>query len=241
MATTNSVIESMVNHIVLPPRLPGRDDRNEGLESAIIDHLITASRSMRSITRDKLSENWDWIRRSLETAKLLNTRGRLSRDTLLSEFQSLQKNIYLILNIAEQNAALLIYRSEERVVFEAFETSASAQDVMAAENALEWSFPGYAVDLPLSTFNESSFLEELAVFLEQSSTESIKRFAARTSKAGSLVIEERDTASCALISQMLMTLLEGNGRRVYPTILKKRIRDDVLWFNAAKPWRRNPI
>ncbi|TGO19500.1 hypothetical protein BTUL_0004g01400 [Botrytis tulipae] len=241
MATTNSVMESLVNHIVLPPRLPGRDDRNEGLESAIIDHFITASRSMRGITRDKLSENWDWIRRSLETAKLLNNRGRLSRDTLLSEFQSLQKNVYLILNIAEQNAALLIYRSEERVVFEAFETSASAHDVMAAENALEWSFPGYAVDLPLSTFNESSFLEELAVFLEQSSTESIKRFAARTSKARSLIIEERDTASCALISQMLMTLLEGNGRRVYPTILKKRIRDDVLWFNAAKPWRRNPF
>ncbi|KAF7931332.1 hypothetical protein BELL_0384g00070 [Botrytis elliptica] len=241
MATTNSVMESLVNHIVLPPRLPGRDDRNEGLESAIIDHFITASRTMRSITRDKLSENWDWIRRSLETAKALNARGRLSRDTLLSEFQSLQKNVYLILNIAEQNAALLIYRSEDRVVFESFETSASAQNVMAAENALEWSFPGYAVDLPLSTFNESSFLEELAVFLEQSSTESIKRFAARTCKAGSLVIEERDTASCALISQMLMTLLEGNGRRVYPTILKKRIRDDVLWFNAAKPWRRNPF
>lgn len=57
-----------------------------------------------------MSENWDWIRRSLETAKLLNARGRLSRDTLLSEFQSLQKNVCLILNIAEQNAALLIYR-----------------------------------------------------------------------------------------------------------------------------------
>lgn len=57
-----------------------------------------------------MSENWDWIRRSLETAKLLNARGRLSRDTLLSEFQSLQKNVCLILNIAEQNAGLLIYR-----------------------------------------------------------------------------------------------------------------------------------
>ncbi|ATZ54876.1 hypothetical protein BCIN_11g01980 [Botrytis cinerea B05.10] len=241
MATTNSIMESLVSHIVLPPRLPGKDDRNEGLESAIVDHFIVASRAMRSITRDKMSENWDWIRRSLETAKLLNARGRLSRDTLLSEFQSLQKNVCLILNIAEQNAGLLIYRCEERIVFESFETSASAQDVMAAENALEWSFPGYTVDIPLSTFSEPTFLKELAIFLEQSSTESIKRFAARTSKAGSLVIEERDTASCALISQMLMTLLEGNGRRIYPKILKKRIRDDVLWFNAAKPWRRNPL
>lgn len=112
---------------------------------------------------------------------------------------------------------------------------------MAAQNALEWDFPGYAVEIPLSTFNQPQFLEELALFLEQASTESIKQFAARTTKAGSLVIEARDTPSCALISQMLMTLLEGNGRRIYPSILKKRVRDDVLWFNAEKPWRRNAL
>lgn len=242
MATsTNPIMESLINHIVLPPRLPGRDDRNEKLENGLIDHFITASKAMRDITNDKLSENWDWVRRSLETAKVLNARGKLTKATLLSEFRSLQQNVYLILNIAEQNAALLIHCIEERVVFECMETSASAEDVLDAENALEWDFPGYAVDVPLSTFRQPDFLEELAVFLEQASTESIKRFAARTFKAGSLIIEARDSASCALISQMLMTLLEGNGRRIYPSILKKRVRDDVVWFNAEKPWRRNPL
>ncbi|KAJ8061235.1 hypothetical protein OCU04_010307 [Sclerotinia nivalis] len=242
MATSaNPIMESLINHIVLPPRLPGMEDRNEQLENVLIDHFITASKTMRDITNDKLSENWDWVRRSLETAKVLNARGKLTKATLLSQFRSLQQNVYLILNIAEQNAALLIYCIEERVIFECMETSASTEDVLAAENALEWDFPGYAVDVPLSTFRQPDFLEELAIFLEQASTESIKRFAARTYKAGSLIIEARDTASCALISQMLMTLLEGNGRRIYPSILKKRVRDDVVWFNAEKPWRRNPL
>ncbi|ESZ96422.1 hypothetical protein SBOR_3154 [Sclerotinia borealis F-4128] len=244
MATTmNSLLESLICHVALPPRLPGKEDRHDQLESAIMDHFITASKSMRDITSDETSKNWDWIRRSLEAAKLLNARGRLSKNSLLSEFQTLQQNVYLILNVVEQNAALLIYRSKsgDRVVFEAFETSARAEDVLAAKNALEWDFPGYAVDIPLSTFERQDFLEQLATFLEQASTESIKRFAARTNKAGSLATEARNTVSCALITQMLMTLLEGNGRRIYPSILKKRVQDDVLWFDAEKPWRRSPL
>ncbi|RAL63868.1 hypothetical protein DID88_003511 [Monilinia fructigena] len=244
MATsTNELLEVLINHVVLPPRLPGKEDRYDQLESALLDHFITASKTMRGLTIDGISKNWGWICRSLKVAKFLNAQGRLSKNSLLHAFHNLQQNVYLILNVVEQNAALLIHlsKSGDRVVFEAFETSACAEDVLAAENALEWDFPGCAVDIPLSTFCQKEFLEELATFLEQASTESIKRFAAKANKAGCLTTEARNTVSCALITQMLMTLLEGNGRRIYPSILKKRIRDDVLWFNAKKPWRRNPF
>jgi hypothetical protein len=104
---------------------------------------------------------------------------------------------------------------------------------------LQWDFPGCAVAIPYSVFDNTSFQENLAALLEQASTESIKRFAARTNKAGSFTFESRDTVDPSFITQMLMTLLEANGRRVFPRLLRKRVRDDVCWTDGAeKPWRR---
>ncbi|KAF7513903.1 hypothetical protein GJ744_006517 [Endocarpon pusillum] len=40
---------------------------------------------------------------------------------------------------------------------------------------------------------------------------------------------------------MLMTMLEANGHRVFPTLLRKHVRDDVCWTDGAeRPWRRCP-
>ncbi len=39
-----------------------------------------------------------------------------------------------------------------------------------------------------------------------------------------------------------MPLLEVNGKRISPKILKKRVRDDVCWADGTeKPWRRCPF
>ncbi|QSZ28812.1 hypothetical protein DSL72_003317 [Monilinia vaccinii-corymbosi] len=247
MATsTNALLESLINHIVLPPRLPGTEDKNELLGVELMGRFIAAAKVMRDIKGNDLSKNWDWIRRSLEIAKFLNAQGSLTKASLLSEFRDLQPNVILMLYVLEQNAALLISRNtsaqgQHQVLFEVFETSPASEAVLAAENALQWDFPGYSVEIPFSTFEQSSFLEELAKFLEKASTESIKQFTAKTIKAGSKVVETRDTSDCAIISSCLMTLLEANGRRVFPPVLRKRVRDDVCWFDSAKPWRRHPL
>lgn len=130
----------------------------------------------------------------------------------------------------------------ESAIIEAFEASPLSEKVLASENALQWDFSGCAIAVPFSEFANSAFQDSLAEFLEQASTESIKRFAAHTNKAGSLVFECRDTVDPALITQMLMTLLEVNGHRVFPPLLRKRVRDDVCWTDGArKPWRRLPF
>ena len=98
------------------------------------------------------------------------------------------------------------------------------------------------MSIPASTFTKQSFQEEFAACVSQASKESIKRFAARTNRAGSFVIETRDTVDPALITSMLMTVLEVNGARSFPPILRKRVRDDVCWSDGArKPWRRSPF
>ncbi len=138
------------------------------------------------------------------------------------------------------NTVLPLSAQGEIVIFEAFEVSPLSEKVLAAENALQRDFPGCAVTIPYSEFVKASFQDHLAAFLEQASTESIKRFAAHASKAGSFAYESRDTVDPSLITQMLMTLLEVNGHRIFPPLLRKRVRDDVCWTEGAeKPWRRS--
>ena len=96
--------------------------------------------------------------------------------------------------------------------------------------------------MTVSEFNNESFQNSLAAFLEQASTQSVKQFAAQVNKAGSSVYESRDTVDPCLITQMLMTLLEANGHRILPTLLRKRVRDDVCWSEGGeKPWRRSAL
>ena len=98
------------------------------------------------------------------------------------------------------------------------------------------------MSVPFAQFSATSFQKELCVFLEQASTESIKKFAAQTTKAGSNAFESRETVDPAIITELLMTLLEAIGKRVPPAVLAKRVRDEVYWENGAeKPWRRSPI
>lgn len=121
-----------------------------------------------------------------------------------------------------------------------FEASPRNEDVLAADNALQWDFPGSACAIPLATFNDDGFQVGLADFLELASLESTKAFGAQSFKAGVESYENRNTGDPAIISSLLMAVLEENGRRLSTPFLRKRVRDDICWSTACKPWRRSP-
>ncbi|KAI9047595.1 hypothetical protein LZ554_008308 [Drepanopeziza brunnea f. sp. 'monogermtubi'] len=241
-------LEAVFNHVSLPPRLPGRQEGNlDRIDRALVERVLDAVARLSPILANNALEP---LRRSLQACKHVNTGGRLAKSSLLTAFRELPVNPtdFLLLHVAEQNAALIIRCQKEdahgeEIIFEAFEASPVSEDVLAAEGALQWDFPGNAVAIPLDTFNDPKFQEELATFLEKASVESIKRFAARAKKAGSSAYESRGTVDPSLVTQMLMSLLaEIGGRRVFPTLLRKHVRDDVLWENGSeKPWRRSPF
>lgn len=130
--------------------------------------------------------------------------------------------------------------SFSQVIIEAFEASPRSKDVLASTTLL-WDFPGTTVAIPKAIFSEPSFQNELAGFLDQASTESVKQFGAQTIKSGTVVFEARDTCDPSLITQVLMTLLEGNGAQIKSNILQKRVRDEVCFIRGDKPWRRSPF
>ncbi|CAG8973686.1 hypothetical protein HYALB_00002252 [Hymenoscyphus albidus] len=247
MATPRtSLLESIFHHVTLPPKLP---DRQEGgldtIQNLLTERLLNATIALRDETYERYGPGLDDVRRVILTSKIVNAGGKLDPATLVEAFRELQGNGLIIIHVSEQNAALLVRRVIDAngvaILFESFEASPLSEDALASKNALVWNFPGASVSIPIATFNDPSFQTSLADFLAQASKESIKRFAARTTKAGNFVAENRDTVAPVLITTAFMTILEANGTRYYPTILTKRVRDDVCWSEGEKPWRRSPL
>jgi hypothetical protein len=129
---------------------------------------------------------------------------------------------------------------DAKVVFEAFEVSATAPAVLETNCALEWTFPSRSVSISASEFGKSSFQDALAEFLEQANAVAFDQFAVRAFKGGEMVVESRDTPSPALITEMLMSFLEATGTPSLVQAVHKRVRDDVVLGSSATPWRRSP-
>jgi hypothetical protein len=115
--------------------------------------------------------------------------------------------------------------------------------VLASEGALVWNFPDCAAQIPFGEFQKSAFQEALAECLEKGSMESLRGFQAQTTKAQTSIVESRDTASPALVTHLLIPLLEAIGSQADANVprLRKRVRDDVNIEAAELPWRRLPF
>ncbi|KAK8110281.1 uncharacterized protein PG998_006738 [Apiospora kogelbergensis] len=239
------LFRSLFNHVAFPIQLPQEEDPNiPRLEAAVMDRLIISTRRMQATERDEsIRAIWDSIHHTLQTAtKVTNPAGRLERSRLHSQlFQfATGDGQFLILHVAAQNAAIMIRKSDEQsVVFEMFEASAKREDVLASIGALQWDFPGIAVQVPKSLLANEAFLDQICLFLEQASMESTKNFEFAT-KAGAAVWENRETRDPSVITSLLAAILEANGTRIAPKPLRKRVRDDVCWHNTEIPFRRLP-
>ncbi|OHW97449.1 hypothetical protein CSPAE12_03894 [Colletotrichum incanum] len=188
---------------------------------------------------------WESVRQTLLACRELYQGGRIDKASLVRELEQLGPSGSIVLYFETQNAGLIIRRAQDpvfndSVIFEAFEASAKNENVLAAKCALIWDFPGIAVAVPYTTFTQQDFQLSLANFIEQASLETVKDFAAYAFKAGATVFEYRNTGDPSIITSLLMAILEENGRRIAPQLLRKRVRDDVCWDHAKKPWRRLP-
>lgn len=242
-SSTAQVLSSVFHHVALPPRLPAKHDGQlQAINKILAERFLQTARSLRDSPHQGDRDQWNWLSRTLHSCVTLHDGGKLNATTLADAFAHLEPNGLLIVYVEAQNAGLLIHRyQKDQVGFEVFEASARAENVLAAQAALRWDFPGNAASIPLATFYDIGFRWQLAIFLDQASQESIIDFAPTTMKARSGAFESRDSCSPSLISSMLMTLLEANGHRTAPVLVQKRIRDEVCWSDGAEvPWRRSP-
>ncbi|KAH9903539.1 hypothetical protein F4778DRAFT_790586 [Xylariomycetidae sp. FL2044] len=239
-------LNTLFNHIVLPVDIPGNQDENlESIEDELLRRMHDACTTLQDVASREggYAAAWSETLDALVSCHNLDSRNTNYQKFLQSEFLHLKPGGYLLLHVAEQNAALIIRRkrSTDHVIFEVFETSPSCEKVLASQGSLLWDFPGRAVEIPLTIFFGPSFQQSLSEFLEKANSEPLERFAARITKAGVSVAESRDTPSPGLIVEMLMPLLEALGCSVNTSRIRKRVRDDVNIRNAQVPWRRLPF
>jgi hypothetical protein len=113
-ASRSPLLESLVNHVALPPRLPGKADSNvDQIQNALTNYLLDASRILRDQTNGEFSRQWERIRNILHICRSLNAGSKLNKSSLLAQFGRLKREDFLILHVAEQNAGLLIGRKYE--------------------------------------------------------------------------------------------------------------------------------
>jgi len=120
-------------------------------------------------------------------------------------------------------------------VFESFKLSPTTAAVMATKGRLRRHFPGPAIALGNEKIAETSFCEALAELLARLDIDTPIESVPVVSKAGSHTTEIRDTVHPKFVTEML------TGQPADVSRIHKRTRDDVLWNDALKPWRRSPL
>ena len=147
----------------------------------------------------------------------------------------------IALNIAAQNAGLVMRHVGEEIHFESFELSPTAGKVMETTGRLTCSLPGPVMAVWATKIQNSAFLDELVGFLERMDQDALEDAMPSIRKAGSQVVEERDTASPMYITAMLAGIFRAIGRPVDVSRIQKQVRDDVVWSDAKLPWRRSAL
>ncbi|OQV10858.1 hypothetical protein CLAIMM_14784 [Cladophialophora immunda] len=247
MATVETrLLRSVANHIVLPPDLPGHVDKDlPEIDGDLLRRAQDACIELRSAVGDHFQEELRLLENSLDYGFFIHTAAHLDSLQLQRAFRRLRTGEILLIHIDEQNAGLLVRNGvgdwAGHIVFEAVELSAQAERVLQCTNALRWNFPTSAAAIPAEVFADESFQKHLSEFLERASAENIKKFGAVTRKARSGAFEPRDTANPALITGLLVAILEGLGRLATVRPIHKRIRDEVRFKDALVPWRRSPF
>ncbi|KAH7908220.1 hypothetical protein BJ138DRAFT_1207474 [Hygrophoropsis aurantiaca] len=233
-------LEFIINHVFCPLKLPQEDDESTNHNLAL---SMAVSRSALKFREHLLSEDllrWDQMTKMLTNIGATMNYATLPDDIVVSQLQSMRSGDVCTFLVRAQNAGVIIREFDENTVFETFEVSPTSAAVMGATGKLICKYPGPATSVPHAVSHDTTFQSELANFLACMNKDVLDS-AATTTKAGSTVVEERDTTHPRYITELLTGILCGLGSPIDVPRIQKRIGDDVQWNDARLPWRRSPL
>ena len=145
------------------------------------------------------------------------------------------------MRISAQNAAILVTRRAETLVFEQFELSPLNEAVVTTRGRLVRTFPSTAVAVSAKLLQEADFTTMVATTLETMCQQTAPGMQPQSKKKDNKHDENRNTTNPAMVSELFFGVLEGMGESLSVAAISKNTRDEVLWSNAKEPWRRSPM
>ncbi|KAI0480855.1 hypothetical protein GGR56DRAFT_688190 [Xylariaceae sp. FL0804] len=236
----------VVNHVVLPPRLPQGDDYSTRHEKALLCTVIGALASF----KDHVGQEQAGVvasalvmMRGLQTAtSFTGNSATIDHEGFLWAMGELgHQGAIIPLYVREQNAGIILSKVSDSVHFEMFELSPLNESVMTTKGRLVRRFPGSVVSIPLARFQDSEFLGVLADTLRKMSHSAASKTKPRVQKAGHEQDERRDTTHPKLVTELLAAVLLADGEAIQVKCIQKNTRDDVLWKASHLPWHRSAM
>ncbi|RDB23567.1 hypothetical protein Hypma_009273 [Hypsizygus marmoreus] len=239
----DETLRYIINHLFLPVRLPDKDDHTIEKDLAICDVVIDKAEEFAKLFGTDFSDRWRPITKMLKDLRSLQSSSAWEEKAVLHAVTGLKPGDILVLPIRAQNACVILRKTEETMVYEAFEINPPNAEVMGTTGRLVCSYPGPAVTIVNETALELPFQTELVSFLAKMDVDLLPDSMPTTVKAGSTVVETRDTADPHYITQLLTAILRGLPGSEIAQVkrIDKRIRDDIIWHDSEKPWRRSSL
>ncbi|RDA92364.1 hypothetical protein CP533_4405 [Ophiocordyceps camponoti-saundersi (nom. inval.)] len=242
--TPEKTLDFFINHLFLPPKLPGSNDSSPEKNFALIDLV------QHSLDRFQHEAGF-YCQTAIVAASSLtkNLRSTKDEDGLLYEtgvlevFENVSSSAEDVaaFQITDQNAAVLLRKMDEHVLFEFFELSPSNSAALAPPGRLVRRFPATAIRVSLIIFERPDFQSVLAKTLVNMSNQAVSEVKHKVSKAEQMHDEDRDTNDPHLVTELLMSFLRGVGEATRIDPLCKNTREEVIWKDSSLPWSRSGL
>lgn len=239
----------MIHHVFLPPKLPQtEDDSSEITILNIVKDALTDFRARRMAdppctATDETGQAIDNAITLLSNLKRVHSgfNGGVNEVELLSTLTKLQDGQTMAIKVTAQNAAVVITRKQADLVFEQFELSPQNKDIMGTKGRLVREFPALAVTIDVSRLQDADFAATIANTLSTMSYQTAPGMQPVTRKAGKEHFEGRDSTRPDVVSELLFGFLRAIGSTRSTSTVRKNTREEVMWQNTERPWRRSPM
>ncbi|KAI0416066.1 hypothetical protein F5X98DRAFT_388453 [Xylaria grammica] len=246
-------MEYIINHVILPPQLPQRDDYNFAGEAQLLHHALGAFKLFHNMLKNDEAAVADLAGIQCAFSMLQNLASICScteTSTSFSEkaFQDALSKLHrdaapIPLYVHAQNAGVIISSAADtdKIHFELFELLPRNTDVMSNPGRLRRSFPGCAIAVPREEVQNPVFLQTISTTMAKLSHQTAYGTTPQVRKAGQRHQENRYTTHPKMVTELLAAYLRSMGEMVEVSSVLKNTREEVLWQNARLPWRRSAL
>ncbi|KAL8766975.1 MAG: hypothetical protein Q9209_006387 [Squamulea sp. 1 TL-2023] len=237
-------LEYIIDHVILPPKLPDKTEDGESVaaaEKALLNLLVSVIDRFRQQCTSDCQKPWLIVRRMVSCWSTTNPSDSLSDELLSRAFSNMEPQDALPIRVRAQNAGLICRRLDDAMSIECFELSPCSGNIMSCNGSLRRLFPAHGVAIPIDVANNPQFRHEFFTMLARMDLEVVDEMVPVSQKAKILWTESRDTCHPGLVTELLMATISALGRPFTVSQIQKRIRDDVVWANSVLPWRRSTL